>query len=427
MKTVLIISPYFPPTNAADMQRVRMSLPFFAEFGFNAEVVCVDTRYADIVKDDLLLTSVPAHIIVHKVKAFSKKWTSKIGLGSIAIRSLYFYNKKVKALLGSKKYDLIYFSTTQFPVCILGGYWKRKYKVPYVIDMQDPWHSDYYQNKPKHERPPKYWFSYRLNKFLEPMAIKNVDGLIAVSKAYNITLKERYHNIKNIPAATITFGAFKHDFETLKKKQEITSAVGKKKDQFALVYVGRGGYDMKESLQLLFAAFKRGLQEMPEFVEKFHFYFIGTSYASEGKGEKTILPIAEAYGVEAYISEQTDRIPFYQGLKTLTMADGFVIPGSNDAGYTASKLYPYILAQKPLLGIFHQESSAVRIIKECKAGEVLTLQTAFDCFYLKWKEFLLSICNNTWNIQTDWKAFEPYTAKEMCRQQVELFETVLKQ
>ena len=211
-----------------------------------------------------------------------------------------------------------------------------------------------------------------------------------------------------------------------RKKQGIASAVEKKKDQFALVYVGRGGYDMKESLQLLFTAFKRGLQEMPEVFEKFHFYFIGTSYAPEGKGEKTILPIAEAYGLEAYISEQTDRIPFYQGLKTLAMADGFVIPGSNDAGYTASKLYPYIIAQKPLLGIFHQESSVVRIIKECKAGEVLTLQTAPDCIYLKWKEFLFSIYNNTWNIQTDWKAFEPYTAKEMCRQQVELFEAVLK-
>jgi hypothetical protein len=427
LKTVLIISPYFPPSNAADMQRVRMSLPFFSEFGFNSEVVCVDTKYADIVKDDLLLTSVPANIIIHKVKAFSKKWTSKIGLGSIAIRSLYFYNKKVKALLRSKKYDLVYFSTTQFPVCILGRYWKRKYKVPYVIDMQDPWHSDYYQSKPKHERPPKYWFSYRLNKFLEPLAMKNADGLIAVSKAYNITLKERYHSIKNIPAATITFGAFKHDFRILEKRQGIASAIEKKKNQFALIYVGRGGYDMKESLQLLFGAFKRGLQEMPEFFKKFHFYFIGTSYAPEGKGEKTILPIAEAYGLEAYISEQTDRIPFYQGLKTLTIADGFIIPGSNDASYTASKLYPYILAQKPLLGIFHQESSAVRIIKECKAGEVLTLQTAPDCFYLKCVEFLFGISNKTWNIQTDWKAFEPYTAKEMCRQQVELFEAVLKQ
>src|SRR5690606_16191048 len=100
--------------------------------------------------------------------------------------------------------DLVYFSTTQFPVCILGAYWKRKFGIPYVIDMQDPWHSEYYQNKPKNEQPPKYWFSYRLNKWLEPIAIKQVDGLIAVSEQYIKDLQQRYN--LNIPNKTITFG-----------------------------------------------------------------------------------------------------------------------------------------------------------------------------------------------------------------------------
>ena len=143
MKKLLIISPYFPPTNAADMQRVRISLPFFNSYGWHAEIVTVDEKYADMVRDELLLESVPPNIKIHKVKAFNKKWTSKIGLGSIGLRSLYYYLKKVNSLLKNNNFDLIYFSTTQFPVCILGAYWKRKFKVPYVIDMQDPWYSTY--------------------------------------------------------------------------------------------------------------------------------------------------------------------------------------------------------------------------------------------------------------------------------------------
>ena len=95
---------------------------------------------------------------------------------------------------------------------------EKKLGIPYVIDIQDLWHTEYYQNKPKQERPPKYWFSYRLNKLLEPVAMKNVDGLIAVSQAYITTLKERYPTIKNIFSATITFGAFPKDFEILEKK-----------------------------------------------------------------------------------------------------------------------------------------------------------------------------------------------------------------
>lgn len=166
------------------MQRIRMSLPFYCEAGWEAEVVTVDERYSDLPVDELLLQSLPADIKIHKVKALDKKWTAKLGLGSLALRSIWFYRKKVNKLLKQKHFDLVFFSTTQFPICILGSYWKRQFGVPYVIDMQDPWHSDYYLDKSKNQRPKKYWFSYRLHRYLEPIAMKHVSGLISVSKAY---------------------------------------------------------------------------------------------------------------------------------------------------------------------------------------------------------------------------------------------------
>jgi hypothetical protein len=91
MKRLLIISPYFPPINAADMQRVRMSLPYFQELGWEVEVVTVDERYTDLPRDEFLLQSLPGGIKVHRVKALDKRWTSKLGLGSLALRSLWFY------------------------------------------------------------------------------------------------------------------------------------------------------------------------------------------------------------------------------------------------------------------------------------------------------------------------------------------------
>ncbi len=107
------------------MQRVRMSLPYFESYGWVAEVVTVDDKYSEQVKDELLAQSIQGNIKIHKVKAFNKNWTSKLGLGSIALRSLWFYRQKVNQLLKEEKYDLIYFSTTQFPVCILGAFWIR--------------------------------------------------------------------------------------------------------------------------------------------------------------------------------------------------------------------------------------------------------------------------------------------------------------
>ncbi len=408
------------------MHRVRTSLPYFADNGWRAEIVTVDERYVDMGKDPLLSHDIPANIIIHKIKALSKKWTSKFGLGSIALRSLWFYKKKVNQILKASKFDLIYFSTTQFPIIILGAYWKRKFNIPFVIDMQDPWHSDYYKDKPKNERPAKYWFSYRLNKYLEPIAMKSVDGLISVSEAYLDTLIKRYPWLKAIPKQVITFGAFQPDFDFVRDNYQLfTKPIQEDEDSFNIVYVGRGGHDMKVALVMLFSAFKIGLNKMPELFEKIRFQFIGTSYAPKGEGIKTIEALAHELGLAAYVYEQTDRIPYYQNIYTLENADALLIVGSNDPQYTASKIYPYILANKPLLSFFHSKSSAAEIIKDCNAGVVIPLSdkqehSSIETAYQTLKDF----ASFQYKHQTNWSNFEPQRAKDTTYLQCELFNKV---
>ncbi|WP_246230541.1 glycosyltransferase family protein [Mucilaginibacter humi] len=138
MKRLLIISPYFAPLNTPDMQRIRTSLPYFKQYGWEAEIVTVDVQYCDMQTDDLLLQTIPADIKIHTIKALNKNITSKAGIGAIAFRSYWFYRKKVDELLRARKFDLIYFSTTQFPICVLGAHWKKQFGVPHIIDMQDP-------------------------------------------------------------------------------------------------------------------------------------------------------------------------------------------------------------------------------------------------------------------------------------------------
>ena len=126
MKRVLIISPHFPPINAPDMQRVRMSLPYYAQYGWEAEVICVYEKYVEGFTDNNLSKTIPSNILVHRVKAWATKYTRKIGLGSLSIRSYFYFKKKGNQLLKEKKFDLVFFSTTMFHVCTLGKYWKSK-------------------------------------------------------------------------------------------------------------------------------------------------------------------------------------------------------------------------------------------------------------------------------------------------------------
>jgi Glycosyl transferase 4-like domain len=406
------------------MQRIRMSLPYFKQLGWDAEVVTVDTSYSDIVKDELLLQSVPAGIKVHRIKAFNKSCTSKLGLGSIALRSLWFYRKKVNQLLKETPFDLIYFSTTQFPVCILGAYWKKSFGVPYVIDMQDPWHSDYYQDKPKEQQPPKYWFSYRLNKYLEPIAMKHVDGLISVSGDYINDLKARYPIIKNIPAATITFAAFAPDMKIAEENRHLFKSL--LDPQFTnIVYIGRGGADMHKAISILFKVLKNGLYIEPQIFKKLRVYFIGTSYAPNGQGKPTILPLAEQFGIENSVVEITDRISYYHTLLTLQQADALFIPGSDDPRYTASKIYPYLLTKKPLLAIFNSKSPALNVLKEYGAKYAYTYDATFE-IEREIDNFLKQVINGDIVEQVyRTEAIKNYSAQNMTDQQCLLFEDVL--
>lgn len=406
------------------MQRVRMSLPYFREFGWDAEVVTVDPVFSETMRDDLLFENIPKDIKIHRVRALSKKWTSKLGLGSLGLRSIWHYRRKVNHLLATGNYQLIYFSTTQFPVCILGPYWKRKFGTPYVIDMQDPWHSDYYQDKPKVQRPSKYWFSYRMHRYLEPKAMALVDGLISVSEAYITDLQSRYSRLKHIPAATITFGAFDADLKTaLQHKASFKPLLqtGFKN----IVYVGRGGMDMHRALRPVFEALKEGLQENPDGFNNLKFYFIGTSYAR--LGEATILPLAGDCGVGTLVTEIPKRISYYHTLLTLMQADALLIPGSDDAKYTASKLYPYLLTQKPLLAIFNQNSNAVNVLAECTRNAAVV---TFDSTQAPSKEEICTVLNS-WAAGrfmpvTLTPAFEKYSARNLTGEQVALFERALR-
>ncbi|MET3979681.1 hypothetical protein ABIB62_002270 [Mucilaginibacter sp. UYP25] len=422
LKKLLIISPYFPPVNAADMQRVRMSLPYLTDQGWQAEVVTIAPEYSDLSQDELLSQSVPASVKIHYVKAFPKSVTSKIGLGSLALRSLWHYSQKVNSILRQDRFDLIYFSTTQFPVCILGAYWKKRFGIPYVIDIQDPWHSDYYLNKPKSQRPPKYWFAYRLNKYLEPIALKNTSGLISVSGGYIDQVKSRYPEIKDIPSAVITFGAFAPDLKIAQENRESFKSL-LSKDFINIVYVGRGGKDMYRAISPVFEVFKTVLTNDPARFSKVRFHFIGTSYAPAGHGIATILPLARQFGIEANLIETTNRISYYHTLLTLQQADVLFIPGSDDPQYTASKIFPYLLTNKPVLAIFNKASSAISIMHDYGVQHVYNYDevTPSDLY-----EFFNQLVNGNFKkVEYNAGSVKKYAAAEMTRAQCRLFDRII--
>jgi hypothetical protein len=400
-----------------------MSLPYFCLYNWEAEVVTVAETHADLPVDPILAKGIPPQIKIHRVGALNKNITEKLGLGSIALRSLWHLNKAVSLLLEREHFDLVFFSTTQFPVCILGRHWQRKYGIPYVIDMQDPWFSDYYQNKPKNKRPAKYWFSYRLNKYLEPIAMSRVGGLISVSPQYIIDLQKRYRRLNHVVTAVIPFGAFKPDMELAKQMDVVITEIINP-TTLNVLYIGRGGQDMETAIKIIFRGLAMAIENVPGLSDQIKLYFIGTSYAPNGRGNQTIMPIARNMGLGKNVIEITDRVGFYHALHLLNHADALIVPGSDDPKYTPSKLYPYLMTDKPLLTLFHPASPAMGVLDEYEAATSYTFAT--EHVESKVAEFFQAVASGSLRtVVYNENAITKFDAKSLTKLQCDIFNRVI--
>ncbi|MBD2297290.1 glycosyltransferase [Nostoc sp. FACHB-190] len=428
---VLIVSPHFPPVNAADHQRVRMSLPYMEQFGWEAHVLTVRPDCVEGIQDHLLLKTVPSYIPITYTGALPVQQTRRIGISNLGLRCLPYMLQAGDRLIRQKKFDLIYFSTTVFLTMWLGSIWYRRFKIPYVLDFQDPWLSDYYRQTGT--QPPggrfKYGFAQFQAKLLEPKALSQVAHIISVSPAYPKTLQQRYPHLKPEQFTVLPFGAPEPDFSALSSLNIQQKIFNPNDGKRHWVYVGRGGYDMALAVRSLFLGIQSHRHQNPEIWQSVQLHFVGTSYAPGSLAVKTIEPIAQELGVADLVTEHPHRIPYFEAIQILVDSDAILLIGSDDPSYTASKLYPCILAKKPILAIFHHQSSVVDILHRCQAGQAVTFTSNnqpgdLQAEMIAQINSLLSIPKGL-QPKTDWLAFQPYTAREMTLQQCQIFDQCL--
>jgi len=99
------------------------------------------------------------------------------------------------------------------------------------------------------------------------------------------------------------------------------------------------------------------------------FHFIGTSYAPPPLGRESVMPVARAEGVEAHVAEHCARVPYFDALHYIVKSDALVVVGSDDPTYSASKIFPCMLARRPALLVFHRNSPVLAFAEKAGYGE----------------------------------------------------------
>ncbi len=371
MKRVLIVSPHFPPVNAPDMQRVRLALPYLRAYGWEPTVLAIDPSSVEgAVIESLLEETYPRDIRIVRVRGLSSKLTRWAGVGNLWWRCGRAFTRAGDELLLREKFDLIFFSTTQFRAFGLGPRWLKKFGVPYVLDYQDPWINSYYART--RTRPPGGRIKFALSQWqarrIEPAALRHAAGIIAVSNAYGPDLAQLYPWFDARHVQLLPFGASPADFEAASKYEPPRPLVDFNDGCFHHVYTGRCGPDMSFAMLVLLRAFKLYLKSHPAEASRTRFHFIGTDYAPPPLGREWAMPIARTEGVDDFVSEHRYRVPYFEALHYLRHAHALVAVGSNDPTYAASKIFPYILARRPMLLIYHRHSLVLEFARRASVG-----------------------------------------------------------
>lgn len=354
MPRLLIVSPHFPPVNTPDMQRIRMSLPHFVDAGWEIVVLTVQDNEPLAPLEPDLLGTVPKPVRIVRAGAFSRRWSRFAGINNLGLRTLPFLYERGRRLLNDEPFDLVYFSTTQFIVCMLGRLWSLEFDVPYVIDLQDPWLSDYYQ-QPDAPPPPggwKYRVAHGLARLLEGWTLRRADHVISVSEHYLTMLRHRYPWFGAEDGTVLTFGAPDEDFVAARAKLKSGAAILPLVNGYRIAYAGRLGPDMRPALDTLFAA----LAAFKDSARPFEIFFFGTSYAPAGQGVSSTAELAARHGISHLVHEKTERVGYIDSLRIMLEADLTLLLGSEDKAYSPSKIYPTLLAGKPTLAIAPRDS-----------------------------------------------------------------------
>ena len=406
-----------------------MALPYFAEFGWKPLILKINPAEQEGIKDPELCRTVPVHIKTWQAGCLPLWLTKWTGLRNVGLRSYFHLAVLGNRIIQTEKPQAVFFSTTMFPVMTLGRYWQRRHGIPYVLDYQDPWRKrrtedESQKSEGEGSRPLniKRWLADWVAGVLEPFALRRVSHVVSVSPAYVDMLRARYSWLGENDFTVLPFGAAEADYEHLRVNSLQQTIFNPHDGRRHWVYAGACIPQMSLAVSAFFRALKLLIEKQCALRDKLRIHFVGTNYAPKERAIKTVEPLTLEYGLGGVVSETTDRIPYFEALQCLLDADALFIPGSDDPGYTASKLYPYILAKKPLLAVFHEASSVMQILNRTRAGTVVSFRTGESVEATASRITETGWLDSPTIPPTDWPAFEPYTAREMTRRLCRVFD-----
>ncbi len=418
MKKVLIITYYWPPAGGPGVQRWLKFVKYLSDFNVEP-IVYIPENPEYPMLDNSLLADIPKDVKIYKQPIFepyrfasllSSKKTKRISSGIIATKEQSFIEKVLLWIRGNffipdarkfwikpsvrflsdilvkESIDTIITTGPPHSVHLIGHQLKEKLGVQWLADFRDPWTSIGYHKKLKLSKA-----SAKKHKALESLVLNNADKLIVTSN----TTKEEFKISTKKPIAVLTNG---YDIE----KDVVTSLDAK----FTISHIGSllTGRNPKNLWQVL----KELLQENDAFKNSLKLQFIGVV-------SEDVLATLHEYNLDAYIEligyvSHEKAIEYQHSSQVLLLAE---INAEETKGIIPGKLFEYMKAKRPILGVGPKDWDVAAIVQDVNAGAIFDYSAKTDIknVLLDWfkayqnKELSISSTN-----------IEKYSRRELTRQ-----------
>ncbi len=428
MRKALIVSYYWPPAGGPGVQRVLKFSKYMPDLGWQPIILTVK-RGAYPALDKSLEEEVHSSTLVYRTanlepdqlyKSFTGlKQDDRLPVGLLAAEKKNWKNRLANAIrlnvfipdakllwqpaavkagrdiIETHKPDVIFSSSPPPTTHLIARRLARIGKIPWVADFRDPWTQiHYYRGK-------RWSQASRLDAMLEKRVTDDCDLLTCVSRAFAELLPvDDKQKIRILPN-----GFDAADFQDSMQRPE----------RFRIIYIG--GLNPNRFYPEFFESIARLISSDKMPADRVKIIFAGQVTLEIKEKISDIFKDAPVVKFSGYVNhDEAVRLMQSAALQLL-----FMEKVEKYEGHLPGKLFEYLAAGNPVLGVGSKSGEAARILEKTKSGSIITADD--DPAPLILKEF------EAWQKQErrslNKKEIARYSRENLTKQLVEIFNGLL--
>jgi len=424
MKKVLVITYYWPPSGGAGVQRWLKFVKYLPEFGWEP-VVYTPENPESPADDHSLFKDIRPGTTVVKKKIFEPyrmykrflgmKPEERINAGFLTEQEKPGIKEKIavwirgncfipdartswikpsvrflKKYLTSNPVHAVITTGPPHSMHLIGLGLKRSLQLPWIADFRDPWTDiDFYEQLRLTRR------ADRKHRRLEKAVLNEADAVVVVGPS----MSEKFTGHMEKLPYVIPNGYDPDDFNRLKpddkadesgEKTEGPPNIQTFRDKFRFIHLGAMNRDRNHEI------FWRALSELNQEDGKFK---ADLSIVLIGKLDISVRESIRNHDLEEKVIREP-YIPHDRVADYLRSASLLYLPVNNTPNAKSiqtGKLFEYLAAGRPILGIGPDDGDAAEIIRDCQSGQMVNftdlqrLKQVISDWYRQWSNHSLTI------------------------------------